>query len=204
MKGKEYYDYEHASQRLTGCIIGIDDTYGLVRSVEPISGDMSLKVVFLGDGKNTRINLSEHVLHSDNLQLGFVNHNTRRICKAYYMHRFPARTWKDGVDSRNSAILEASVEGDYTVGSDTANTLRISKGLLDTLTNEFPDYDHSFHNATHREGATGCAFSRRFAVDSNENLLFKRKGAVGIASKSGPVLKDGLMYLNEALQEDLG
>lgn len=207
--GKTYYDAEHASQRLTGCVLKIDGDWVRVSEVQGRRGSAVADVLGykVGDpGNITSYSLTDCDIRSDDLKLGFVNELTRRRGRLLHIARYPTRTWKDGVASGNTRIDRVLQDGATTrSGMDDVKwrDLSVSPYMLNTLKGDYPDFDKAYKTVSSRDTVDGCAFSRRFAITKNEDLIFKRRGVVGIAAKSGPVLKDTFAYLKESLDEDL-
>jgi hypothetical protein len=194
---KEYYDVAHARQRLSGCIVQLDNKYIRIQEVGGGPKKSVYQILYSNLGQDTLHvgYIPEQEVKTDNLLLGYVNMSWRKEAIPLWVTRYPARIYKDGLHPYNVHV-EILKKGLSNPGI--LFTLEYEKHLVKTLKNKFPSYEETLK----KDWVYGLAFSRSFVVDNRKQLIFRNKDVVGIAEKE-PQLFDEFFYLKELLQQEL-
>jgi len=168
---------------LSGTLVQYGDDVVYVRGVGG-NFDVHIKSVAKESNYNKTVNISEITL--DPLPLGYLN---RRDCNALFVTRAPSRRWKHGADEANLRYY-CEVENKYK----RFEVCYFYKGLQRCLNNEYPSMS---------EAASSCntvAFSRLFAIDGSNNLMFRGK-KVGIYNpNTGIELRKKHQHLTKLLE----
>lgn len=182
-------NHRDATMRLEGTIITYQGRASLVKQV---NDNLSLVLERLHDGKGFfDISQRDEELLLRAPCLGYVNIPE----KAVFAMRTPARMWKQGLHVRSiryKNILRPFAVDNTSLAKCLDNDYPTFEKALESFksTNPFkPDIPHSI------------AFSRRWAVTKDGNLLYKGDEVGKLKDK--PMLSDKYIWLAEDLQETL-
>lgn len=193
----DYYDLNHARQRLSGSVVQLDDKFVHISNVDKApKGNFLINYFNLSDPQqNNHVGyIPKQKVSTKNFLLGYVNFG--RMNNAVFCKRMPSRMWKEGLQHNNVVTQEPRSTTYLSLGH--TSRIIISPEFDDMLNNRYPEYDE----AKKKLKDTPCvAFSRQFAIDSEENLIFRNK-VVGVCRKV-PELKNKYSYLSELLEQEI-
>ena len=174
-------EYEYANTRLSGSIVMLGNKPIVVTNVDGFGTVMSEE---LGTGEPVVCPLGD--INVDPVPLGYLNKGS----KCFYLARIPRRKdWRQGLRTRTLAVLNADV-------------LTIShKNLAKCISGKYPTLTRCI-KALGR--VDSIAFSRKFALNSRKELLYKEI-VVGALLESGKFkLYTEYQYLYELLDKHSG
>jgi hypothetical protein len=198
---KEYHDTEHASMRLTGSTVMLDGKPVYITDVSDGRSKGNFRIDYItcssdGERRYTGSVPKQEVTTKD-LKLGLIN-DSERSYSALYSARFPARMWKEGLSGNNFYLKPISKD----VRLPSKNRILCSKALYDTINGIYPDYDEAKSILKKDDDRRSVAFDRYFALNRDNELIFKDGIVVGLANKE-PILKDNFFFLKEMLQKGM-
>src|SRR5574341_820592 len=160
MKANFFFDLAHADAYLRGSIIRIkkEPIYVVQASIHQQIGIYYTSLTDMA-GSPKFINLKDNDINLYPPELGFINtarFNIPKICKAF---RTPARLWKIGLTIENVKFFPME------------NKLLFSKPMYNCIVGNYPKYEEAL-SIIKKNKNSSCAFSRKFAISSKNEVLF--------------------------------
>ena len=173
-------DLEYAQGRLIGTIVRYK---GKPIRIADVFYDDDGEMCFTGRTATGIVETSLDLLDLEPIPLGYVNYQE---C-AYYLVRKPMRNdWRQGLRPGNFTFIGR--EGFFELPL---------KELTDTCLNNYPTFTEA--RTSIKDGAESVAISRHFAIDSQNNFLYKSR-VVGSYDQL-ITLKESFNHLSELLAE---
>ncbi len=204
MRTRNFYDVAQASQQLRGSIIRVGDKP--VHVIDAFSGDKVGEYVIQyapcktpNDRDYKLIPVDHPSIDMNPVPLGMISFIERGIWSVYYTARLPVRKWKIGLSRENVTVK-------FVRGFDSGNGFEKvyhSALIHDLIMGIYPKLKSIRSSFNKNAGAR--AFSRRFALDNDEQLFYKTiQEPVGIMRKGIEFeLQEDYAFLKEVLEEDL-
>ena len=183
MKYLYYDDIDYATKRLYNTVI--KDVDGEPFFVSGVKED-ALEGSYFGSPEPGRIvRLPLEKVSLEPVQLGYVNKSPN----AYYCERMPMRNdWCQGLSNKSFRNKYGAVRNGF-----------IDQSLYNTVKGIYPSFKEALQSIL-RGDSNSVAFSRKFAVDKSDSLLY-RELVVGKIVDKKPVLYPEKFFLQEELDE---
>lgn len=174
-------DWDYANSRLAGTVVRLDGEPVFVHSINPGMVGVLAK---LNDLYNS-FEADAKALDLVPVPLGMCNFREQ----AHYLSRVPLRRdWKQGLRKEN-------------FHSETVHVQLIPPEILRAvIVGEYPTLEECFAMMAKKK-IKSAAWHRHWAITSENELLYKNEGCVGIVEGKELILDGAYRYLQEALRE---